>query len=426
MILKSITLINPPAPWLLNQRSHHPLGVLALAAFLRENGCRVAVADLAGEEEWDIPEGDCYGITAVTPQILIAEEIRKKIKARDAGAEVVLGGIHASVLPAETLRDFAFDALVVGEGEEALLEIARGEEYSRIKNLAWRDGGKPVVNPKRPLIKDLDALPFLSYDLIDAASYAPTGIRGMMTMTTSRGCPFRCAFCTHTYISDGKYRAMSAERVVSEVKYVIENFGMIKFSFQDELFTADRKRFLKLCDSFRELKIEWKFLSRADRMDVETMRAAVEAGAFQVSVGVESGSQTILDNLEKGIRKEDSADALAAAREAGIKSFAFLMVNCPGETDDTVEETIAFLTENPADEYALMMYVPFPGDRAWSNAEALGFVIPPDFGQYQYLNKSGMGISFMKDREGAERRYRRLAAFLGARTSYHRDRGAAG
>ncbi|MFH1538344.1 MAG: radical SAM protein [bacterium] len=424
--MKSITLINPPAPWLINQRSHHPLGILALAGFLRENGCEVVIADLAGEDERDIPESDCYGITAVTPQILIAEKICREIKKRNAGAVVILGGIHASVLPEETLGRFGFDALVAGEGEGALLDIVSGREFSAIGNLAWRDGGKITINSKRPLIKSLDALPFPAYDLIDVTSYSPTGIRNMMTMTTSRGCPFRCAFCTHTYISGGKYRAMSAGRVVEEVEYIIDRFGITAFSFQDELFTANRKRFLELCDAFGRLGIEWKFLSRVDRMDCDMMKAAVEAGAFQVSVGVESGSQTILDNLEKGIKKEDTAKALAAAREAGIKTFAFMMVNCPGETDGTVEETIEFLKENPADEYALMMYVPFPGDKVWSGPEEFGFVIPPDYGQYQYLNRSGMGISFMKDKEKAEKRFRRLAGFLGEKTSFHRDRGVVG
>lgn len=419
-----ICLINPPCPWLINDRAHHPMSVLVLAGHLRAEGVQTQILDLASKSHTltEIPEADIYGVTAVTAQIPIATEIAERLAEEQPRALRILGGIHATVLPEEVLETTKFQIAVIGEGELTLAELATGTPTEEVSGIAYRrDGdGKIVNNGPRPLIDDLDALAMPAFDMIDMASYKPAGLEGAITIMTSRGCPFDCLFCVAVPRKMRKYRQRSLQKVIEEIETVRSQYGINVFSFQDELFSLNKQRFLAFCEAFEALGLRWRFMTRVDTIDRTMIRRAIEAGCFEMCIGIESGSQKILDMLNKQTQVEDNARVLDLARQEGLATMAYLITASPGEDEKTIDETIEFLREHPADEYGCMLYTPFPGTAVWREPEKYGFELPGNYGQYQYLNRDGTGISLHKDKDRAIALHNRLFEFIKDHSSFVR------
>ncbi|MBI1935273.1 B12-binding domain-containing radical SAM protein [Candidatus Woesearchaeota archaeon] len=385
-----VVLINPPSPWLLSDREHPPDNLLTIASFLREKGVNIQFCDLNGfpEKYWFIPHGDIYGVSCTTPHYSIVIKIVAKLKARQSNALVVLGGFHPSVEPERTLRDTKCDIVIRGEGEQALLDIVNGK----------RD---KIVTA--PLVENIDEIPMPAWDLIDMHDYVKMGTNSVIGPTpnnkeakilSARGCPFDCAFCAQAAISKRRMRYKSVQRVIDEIKYVHYTYGVDRVNFFDDTFIVDDRRVIKLCAGLKEIHdqgilYDWHCLTRADRTDPELFRIMKQAGCSQVTYGIETGSQKILDIIQKETTVQENLNAIKIAKAAGIKVRAQMIVGLPGETEETVEETAEFIRQAPADSFGMHIFVPLPGGQIWNDPERYNFPIDKEttFEYYHTIGK---------------------------------------
>jgi len=368
--MKPIILINPPSPFLINQKSFIPLGILYLAAVLERNGIAVKVVDLAEEEDnlqhalEPYLDADIFGISATTPQYAYARGIKEIIRKNNPAAKVIIGGAHAVSLPQNCLND-GFDIVVKGEGEKAILKIIDDFHKGKI------DPG--IV--QFPYIKDLDSLPFPARHLIPLKDYGYDidGARAT-TLITSRGCPYACVFCAKDVWQRG-IRFHSIDYVIGEIKSIIDIYGIKDFLFLDDVFNIDSRRLLKLCDEIRPLGIRWRCYARAEFNAREILQEMKEAGCVEIGVGIESGSQKILDIVGKNSTVEKNTSFVIECKDAGITVNTFIMIGLPGETYDTVEETKRWMEKVRPDKFGFNIFMPYAGSPVWRNLQKYDLTI---------------------------------------------------
>ncbi|MBI3026895.1 B12-binding domain-containing radical SAM protein [Candidatus Woesearchaeota archaeon] len=384
-----VVLINPPSPWLLSDREQPPLGLLDIASYLRVNNIDVTFCDLAGfpEKYWFIPDGDIYGITCATPHYSIVIKIIEKIKKRQPDAVVVVGGFHPTVEPERTLRDTKADIAIKGEGEQAMLDIVKGRRERIITC---------------PLVEDINKIPMPAFDMVDMYDYVKMGTNLVIGSTpnnkeaklmTARGCPFDCTFCAQASVSKRRMRYKTVERVIEEIKFVHKRYGVDRIYFIDDTFIVDDKRVVELCKSLKELHdkgilYDWHCLTRADRTDKELFRLMYQSGCRMVTYGIETGSQKILDIIEKQTTVEENMNAIKLAKEMGLKVRAQMIVGLPGETRETVEESAEFIRKAPADSFGMHIFVPLPGCQIWYDPERFDFPIDKE-STFEYYHTIG-------------------------------------
>jgi len=374
-----LVLINPPSPWLLSDRENCPMGLLDIASYLRVNNVNSTFCDLAGlpEKYWFIPDGDIYGITCATPHYSIVSRIVKMLKQRQPDCLVVLGGFHPTVEPERTLRDIKADIAIKGEGEQAMLDIVNGKRESIVTC---------------PLVDDINKIPIPAWDMIDMYDYSKMGTNSVIGPTpnnkegkvlSARGCPFDCTFCAQAAVSKRRMRYKTTERVIEEIKILNERYGCDRIYFIDDTFIVDDNRTVDLCKALKEIHdqgilYDWHCLTRADRTDPDLFRLMYESGCRQVTYGIETGSQKILDIIEKQTTVEKNFNAIKVAKEAGLKVRAQMIVGLPGETQETVEETAEFMKKAPADSFGMHIFVPLPGCQIWYDPDRFDFPIDKD------------------------------------------------
>lgn len=373
---KKAVLINPGKKARFD--AHEPLNIGCIAAVLEAHGVEVRIIDeVAGQdvaEELARFKPGFAGITAATPfagDAYRAAEICKK-----AGIITVMGGVHASVLPDEALGHV--DIVVRGEGEEAMKDIVVNDVRDRVVT--------------RPYIRDLDSIPRPAYHLMDmdfycaardrapyntALMFIPRGYK-VASMLTSRGCPYSCIFC-HNSWKGLPFRAHSPERVVEDIKYLADTYQVKALTFFDDDFFAIKKRTIRICELIKEKNIDiiWGCNGRVDTVDAQVLRIAREAGCRQVAFGMESGSQKILDVLNKRTTVSQNAHAVRLCRDAHVSCVAFFMLGSPHETREDVELTRKFIMNSGIDCIGLCMATPFPGTKLWDWCAGKGF-IPAD------------------------------------------------
>jgi anaerobic magnesium-protoporphyrin IX monomethyl ester cyclase len=322
------------------------------------------------------------------------------------------GGVHASILFENILKmNPAIVAIVIGEGEISLLEIAqrtqRGEPLSEdIKGIAFRRNSKIVFTGQPELIKNLDDLPMTAHHLYDIdalcwnndfnplkniamkfilkdSSFAPK----MWYMNTSRGCLGSCHFCTGNRVWQGGWRARSPKLVVDEMEYLHRRFGVNLISFFDSCFITNRKRVKEICEELlkRELKIYWICLTRVDNVnDFEMLRIMRKAGCLGICLGIESGSPTILQNISKKCDITQAKNVIQMTKKAGINAFTFYIVGNFGETDQTIRETIDFIKEVKSDIISVGYNIVFPGTELYEIAKSRGWIDDSCWDRYDY------------------------------------------
>lgn len=381
-----IQLIHPPHPEAIEDRLDAPLGLLYVASSARAAGHRVHLSDLAGKprDAWDIVDADVYGITVYGPTVDISAELARMCKRRNPEAKVIAGGAHPTGLvnsgvPLEGYIPAEFDAVVVGEGEMAILDVAR--DYPNLK---------PVYN--RPLEKDLDSYPNPDYSMVDPFSYKRTiAERQSISMLTSRGCPYRCSFCgLPAHHRKVKYR--SPEAVVAEVKGIIDRYGIRSFNFQDDTFLVHKRRVKELLDLLKPLKISFRCHGRAGLDTQDDYHRLKEAGCELIAWGIESGSQKLLELMNKDVTVEQNEAVIGWAKNAGILDRAFFIIGFPGETWETIEETKRFIERADPSQFIASTFQPYPGTDVWTNPEKYGVTrIERDFANFVQIDESGSG-----------------------------------
>lgn len=352
-----VVLINPPSPFLIDQKAFPPLGILYIAAYLRENDIEVEVIDLANqenhlEEALVKVKGDFIGVTATTAQYPYARRIKDIIKQQNPGIPVIVGGAHPSSTPERCLND-GFDRVIAGEGEKALLKVVK-ENY-REKLI------------KIPYINDIDSIPFPARDLVDLKTYG-YDIEGgkATTIITSRGCPFKCAFCSKD-VWQRKVRFHSVNYVFNELKEIISKFEIRYFLFLDDIFNLSKRRFIDLCQRIAPLKIKWRCYVSTRTMDMEMLEAMKEAGCIEVGIGIESGSQKILNIANKGTTVEKNTEFVLRCKEIGLIVNAFIMIGLPGETYETIEATKRWMEKVRPDKFGFNIFMPYIGTPIYNN-----------------------------------------------------------
>lgn len=269
------------------------------------------------------------------------------------------------------------DLIMVGEVEETLKEILKEKPYETIKGLCYRDGFAAKYTGKRPFIEKLDKLPFPARHLVDNNLFRrPDNNKVQAIIKVSRGCPHHCFFCLATPVSGAKVRMRSVENVVDEIRECVQKYGIKNFLFWSDIFNQDREWTLDLCEAIIEsgLDITWSANTRADTADEEMAELMYESGCRLVSIGVESGSQYILDKIGKKITIDDIMNTVKIFKAAKIKIYNYFVIGLPWDTEDTIEETIEFAICLNSDFISFYTATPLPGTRFFKFAVENGLL----------------------------------------------------
>jgi radical SAM superfamily enzyme YgiQ (UPF0313 family) len=381
-----ILLINPPAknelfgnnpPIIEQERGHNPpLGLLYLAGYLiKHSDFDVEVLD-AQVENLDYSalqkriqgiSPDVVGITTMTFTLVDVIKTARIVKKINRDIVVILGGVHVNIYPYETINLPGIDFLVLGEGEEAfyelLLHLDDKKRLKQISGLVFKLDGEIIDTGKKPYIQNLDAFPFPARYITPYHKYNSLIAKRspITTMITSRGCPKRCIFCYRPHM--GKiFRARSPQNVVNEMEECTK-MGIYEFLIYDDTFSIDRQRMIAICEEIEErgLEIGWDIRARVDTVDRTVLEKLKKANCERIHYGVESGSQEILDTLQKGITCKQIRETFRMTKEAGISTLAYFMLGCPGETEVHIQKTIELMKELEPDFVHITVFTPFPG-----------------------------------------------------------------
>jgi anaerobic magnesium-protoporphyrin IX monomethyl ester cyclase len=373
-----IALVNPPPqPGAFVHYQSPLIGLAYLAAVLEKNGYEVTVADCPPlnmtyeglKREVVSLEPDIVGITSVTVTFSSALQAARVIKEVYPRTIIVLGGPHVTVMDEKTLSEQPeTDIVVRGEGEQTMLELADIVSKSNLKNLGevagitFRKNGQIVRTPDRPLIQNLDQLPYPAYKFFPLRNYRLFG-KLILPVISSRGCPFQCAFCLAPRMAGKRFRARSPKNVVDELEWSRDAYEPDAFTFHDETFTYDKKRVFEICDEMknRHIGLPWDCSTRVDQITKEVLAKMRAANCQLVSFGVESGSQKILNAMKKGTMVEQNERAIRWAKEVGISVTISVIIGYPGETVDTLEQTLDFIRRTEPDDVHMSLATPYPG-----------------------------------------------------------------
>jgi radical SAM superfamily enzyme YgiQ (UPF0313 family) len=240
---------------------------------------------------------------------------------------------------------------------------ADDEPYASILGLAWRQGDEIIINPDRPFIPDLDDLPIPRHELLPLDKQRMPMIKGPFTfIVTSRGCPAGCKYCIKHVSYQNSVRVRSAQNIVEEIEY-LNRLGIHNIHMYADLFTVNRQHVMDLCNLIIEkgIKINWTCNSRVDYVDDELLAKMGQAGCWFISWGIESSNEMILKRARKGYKKEQAFKALQWSHNAGIKNWGYFIIGLPGETEETIQETIAYAKQLPLDIALFHIAAPYPG-----------------------------------------------------------------
>lgn len=345
-----------------------PLGLGYVASSIRDAGYEVNILDCTFMDKDKAIEkalafrADIVGIYCmVTMQqdcIRFAKSLREHCNL------LIAGGPQASCDPVPFMNDF--DVVIRGEGEQAMIEVIHayetGSDMGYIQGITFKKNNEICFTTSRKLIDDIDSIAFPARDLFNNYSYIEHSKRkfehATTTIMTTRGCPFSCEFCNNAVFGIS-YRERSPKNVLLEVREVL-SLGYDRIHFADDVFTLNKKRIIELCEEIKTLGLhfKWECLGRVDSIDLDIAAAMKEAGCDRIFFGIESGSDSVLEMMNKKITVDEARRAVEAAHAAGIRTGAFFILCYPGENDDTVLETLRFSTSLPLDY--LSYTVPYP------------------------------------------------------------------
>ncbi len=413
-----------------------PMGLAYLAAVLKaKSGApEVSIIDanaerLSEEETAErilSEDPQAAGFTMTSPQCGAALRIIRLVRQRKP-IPIIVGGPHPTVLPQELLAIPEVDILVRSEGEDTISELHEyfqgRRKLSSVNGISFREGGTIVTNPDRPLIADLDHIPFPAWELFPLERYASiAGKYGFaLPVLSSRGCPFGCTFC-YKGVFGRTYRARTPENVVSEVKRLKSEFDIREFVILDDNFALKEERALAICDLLlkEDLRLPWR-LSNSIAVKNSSSRLfhkLREAGCYQVSIGVESGNQAVLDGINKGIRLAEIENTFRLAREAGLETVAFFMIGNIGENETTMDDTIRFARKLNPDFAQFTIATPYPGTGMYEQVRREGKLLFDDWEALASYGAKGAFCHGELTPELMERKYRQAYSSFYLRPGY--------
>ena len=418
-----VLLINPRFQLPIETRTTPQLGIAYLAALSERNGDEVRVYD---QDVEDVPlsdfvreyQPDIVGITSNTPQVKQGWLAARTIKSISPETVIVQGGPHISALPEETAARPEIDLAVRGEGEETWIElcntVARVKQSSpifRVRDLL--DPQNKILNnilgityqttesrivhtPERPAIDDLNTLPFPAYKYFKMERY--TSLQPAMdsvergksfSMMTSRGCPYRCTFCSQSVMA-AKWRGRSPQSVAAEFRHLVEDWGAQEIGILDDSANIDRKRLRAVCEELIKQglnRVPWITINgiRANLADLETLELMKQAGCKRVAFGVETGDEDILESIDKHVTHDQIRVAFRNAKKVGLETVGFFIVGLPGDTAATMEKTIHLACELDPLVANFSMLTPFPGTKVWEQVKRNGKLLVKDWDDYVFF-----------------------------------------
>ena len=365
-------LIIPDIKGVVSKPTSPHIGSAYLAAVLLKNGHNVRLLDMRFGYKYSYLLGklkefkpDFVGITSTSVGHKKACELIENLK-RDS-FKVLIGGPHASVMLKNVLEETRADFAIRGEGEDTIIDFLNNiTKPEKVKGLIWRnENGEIIENEGRDRIQDLDGIPFPAFELFELDKYMDK----KLPIVTSRGCPYRCTYCSIFFTMGHKFRARSPENVVNEIEKWYKK-GYKYFSFNDDCFTFDMERAAEICELIvdRNLKIEWDLRNgiRIDNVNEQLLRKMKKAGCVYMAFGVESANQDVLNKMRKGIKIEQARNAILLADKIGIKKGAFFIIGMPGGNMETFKQSLDFALTLPLDEVRFYNAIPYPGTELFS------------------------------------------------------------
>lgn len=381
--MSKIILYNPPSPWLISDTVELPLGLLYLASWIRKEEHQVEIIDLSNNGEMKVPKADFYGIGFTSPQYIYALKVKEKIQKYYPDAKIIVGGPHATSLPTEMIHQ-GFSAVVRGEGERSISDILSNGITKEIYELDYVD--------------KISDLPFPAWDLINMENYVtntnvfsyikqkdPTREINMMG---SRGCTGKCAYCTKF---KGPIRQRSVESIILEIETLKSVYGVNRILFSDDNLVLNKIFLKKLCDELYKTNIPWRCLGRTDQIDEMTCKYMVDHGCVGIDFGIETGSQKLLDLVQKNITVEEQENGLRIAHKAGLQVRAQMMVGFPQEDNNDHKKNKEFIQRNIpfVSKWGIHLFIPFPTCDIWINSDKYRYKIDKNtnFANFQTIGK---------------------------------------
>jgi anaerobic magnesium-protoporphyrin IX monomethyl ester cyclase len=384
----NILLIAPPRK-VPQKTDFPPIGLAYISAYLKKDGIHSAIID-AGPLSWKklakiVSEKApaLVGITCWTQERGQAFKTAELVKSIFPETKIIFGGHHATAFPRNMLIQTSADAVVIGEGEETTLELVRamleGCNLGMVKGIAYRHKGDILYTEPRDFIEDLDTIPYPSYSDYHLDDYLGIpDVKGpAASLMTSRGCPYNCVFCSAGNFWKRKWRARSPGNVLGEIEWLYHDYNVHNFAFFDDNFTVNKTRAIEICRGIldRHLKINWVASSHVNHIDEELLQWMSKSGCFRIDFGIESGSPKILKNIKKGQTAAQIEKTFSLVHNAGIKPRAYLLIGCPGETEETVDETIKLMKKiRPYYSRTAEILIVFPGTQLCETAKQQGLL----------------------------------------------------
>jgi len=401
-------LIYPQLEFAKVQTPTPPYSILFIADYLLKRNVDVKIFDLRFDSVSQVfdaisnNEPEFIGISVMTgPQIYYALKICESIKKEFNKIKIVWGGIHSTILPTQTLQNKLIDFVIRGEGERAYYELVSGKNLSQIKGLSLKKGNKIFHNPNSNLLtsSEINKLS-IPWTLINPKRYIRNG---NFNMITSRGCPFKCAFCYNTLFNN-VWRGWAAEKCIQELDKCLD-FGAKKITFYDDYFFANSKRIKILFDYFKEHDIRWKAELRVNRLDYSLAEEAKSHGCVQMYFGAESGSQRVLNILNKNISIKDIIQSAKITKDTDLSADYSWMIGIPGETKTDVKKTITLIKKikeiNPKCEFSVKILFPYPKTVIYDLAKQVGFKPPSNLLDWSKVRRD-QASSYLKNKNQIE------------------------
>lgn len=377
--MKNIVLIDPEG-----YTRGLNVGLGYLSAILVKNEYNLKVLDYNNNARKkdkrleSVRKADFVGISIKTLTVENGVNLARKIKQVNKDVKIVCGGPHVILDGLDFLKEHEeFDIGVVGEGEEALLEIVSGKDLNEIKGIIYRSKRDIFSTPRMEWNKNLDEIPFPNYDYFDSV---PEVIKSAgYPILTSRGCPFNCTYCSVREISGRAWRARSPQNILDELHHAKDKHKIKEFYIVDDNFTLNMNRAKDFCQMLvsEKMNLNWSCPNgvRADSLDKELLCLMKESGCTSISLGIESGVPEVFGRIKKGEKLDDIENAVKMAKDCGVKVFGFFIIGLPGSTFELDKKSVEFAKRIGLKKATWNLLVPYPRTEVWRWVQENGIVL---------------------------------------------------
>lgn len=356
-----------------------PLGILSVSAYLEQKGFDNDIFDSTFSTFDKLcahlldQQPDVVGMyTNLMTRINVIRIIKFiRSKSELSHTKIILGGPEVRQ-HAEPLLKIGADVIVIGEGEESMLEVIQSvsigrSDLSEVRGIQWKDAtGAQKINEERQLLKDINLLPFPNRKKVDLQKYFDTWKNAhgesSVSVSTMRGCPYTCKWCSRA-VYGMSYRRRSAELVADEIEELQRNYTFDSIWFVDDVFTINAKwmREFAAVIAKRKLKIRYEIISRSDRLNEEMLDLLAQSGCFRIWIGAESGSQNVIDAMDRRVDVKNVRDMIQLTRKKGMEAGTFIMLGYPGETESDIKETVNHLVQSNPHHFTITLAYPIRG-----------------------------------------------------------------